>query len=331
MSKVDTSTQIFGRHYDFPIAIAPTGYQKLAGFNGELGTTSAAHAIGTNFVLSSSSTTPLEEVISALPQRDSKYARPWFQLYFLKNRDTVKSLIQRVEKAGFEALVLTCDSVVIGNRHNERKNPLKLPPGMRRYNGKGAVGEGSNKSRQVLNARTAAEAREVRAKWEDQLVDPSLEWHEVIPWLRSQTKLKVIIKGIMTAEDAIKAVDAGADGVYVSNHGGRQLDGLPSTLEALAEVVDAIKGKVPIIFDGGIRRGSDVFKALALGADLCLIGRPALFGLAYNGQEGVEDVLHILERELYRTMSLTGASSIGEIKRGMVGVPKVDSFGVAKL
>lgn len=136
----------------------------------------------------------------------------------------------------------------------------------------------------------------------------------------------------MTAEDAILATETGVDGIVVSNHGGRQLDGVPSTLEVLPEIVDAVKGKsISVIFDGGIATGTDVFKALALGADLCLIGRSALWGLAYKGQQGVEEVLHILERDLWRTMVLTGATSIKQISRDMLGVARRDNFGIAKL
>lgn len=143
--------------------------------------------------------------------------------------------------------------------------------------------------------------------------------------------LKIILKGVMTAEDAVLAVQHGADGIIVSNHGGRQLDSAPSTIEALPEIVDAVKNSIPIMFDGGIRRGSDVFKVLALGADFILIGRPVLYGLGYKGQEGVEAVVNILERELSRVMALAGTTDISKIKRGSLGISRKDTMGVSKL
>lgn len=143
--------------------------------------------------------------------------------------------------------------------------------------------------------------------------------------------MKIVVKGVMTAEDALLAVQHGVDGIVVSNHGGRQLDGVSSTIEALPEIVEAVKGRVPVLVDGGITRGSDVFKALALGADFCLVGRPVLWGLAYDGVKGVKRVLDILERELSRTMTLSGARNVNEIEKGMLGIERQDSFGIAKL
>jgi len=143
--------------------------------------------------------------------------------------------------------------------------------------------------------------------------------------------MKIVVKGVMTAEDALLAIQNKADAIVVSNHGGRQLDSVSSTIEALPEIVEAVKGRVPVLIDGGITRGSDVFKALALGADFCLVGRPALWGLAYDGAEGVKMVLDVLERELYRTMALTGARNVGEIERSMLGVERKDGFGIARL
>lgn len=331
VSKISTATTIFGRRYDIPIAIAPSGYQKLAGYGGEIDVACAAFALGTNLTLSSSSTTSLEDVAAALPKRDDAYPRPWFQLYFTRSREFTMEVIKKAERHGYEALVLTVDTPVMGNRMHERREPLKLPPGMDRANMGGGKATGSSKSRMVLNAKTAAEAAKIEEEYFETLVDSSLCWHEVIPWMRSHTSMKILVKGILTAEDALRAVEAGVDGIVVSNHGGRQLDGVPSTLEALPEIADAVRGRIPVILDGGINRGSDVFKGLALGADLCLIGRSALWGLAWDGQKGVESVLHILERELSRTMTLMGAASLRDISRDMLGWAKTDGFGVAKL
>lgn len=331
VTSIDTRTTILGKRYDIPIAIAPSAYQKLAGGEGEPDTARAAWALGTNITLSSNATTSLEDVAAALPERDEHYPKPWFQLYFLHGRELTGDLIKRAEKAGYEALVLTVDTVVLGNRIHERKKPLQLPKGMEMANKKSRSAGGVSKASMLLHAKTAADFKEIYEENKDTLTDMSLRWDEAIPWLRSQTKMKIILKGIMTEEDAKRAVEAEVDAIIVSNHGGRQLDGVPSTLEALPEVADAVRGKIPVIFDGGITRGSDVFKALALGADLCLIGRTALWGLAWDGQKGVEGVLHILERELARTMALMGVSRLKDITRSMLGRAKKGGFGVAKL
>ncbi|KAF5651858.1 FMn-dependent dehydrogenase [Fusarium sp. NRRL 25303] len=312
--------------------IAPSAYQRLAGYNGEIDVAQAAFARGTNICLSSNATTSLEDVARTLPQRDDKYPKPWFQLYFVRSRDITKELIKRAERAGYEALVLTVDTTTMGNRLHERKNPLKLPSDLSMANMTTIKGGGASKGRLILNSETAEEAAKIEREHSDLLVDSALTWTETIPWLRSQTKMKIILKGVLTAEDALLAVDAGVDAIIVSNHGGRQLDSVPATLEALPEVAGAAKGRIPVLFDGGISKGSDVFKALALGADLCLLGRSALWGLAVNGQQGVETVLNILERELWRTMVLSGAAAIKDITRSMLGVRKSGSgFGIARL
>lgn len=189
-------------------------------------------------------------------------------------------------------------------------------------------------NRELLQATSREEAAKIQeaAKERGLLNDASLTWAETIPWMKQQTRnMKIVVKGVMTAEDSLLAIQHGADAIVVSNHGGRQLDGVASTIEALPEVVEAVKGRVPVLVDGGITRGSDVFKALALGADFCLVGRPALWGLAHDGRRGVEAVLDVLERELTRTMALCGARSLREIEKGMLGVKRRDGFGVAKL
>ena len=239
---MDTATTIFGKRYEIPIAVAPTAYQKLVSDNGEIDVARACHALGTNFILSTNATTTMEDVIEALPPSDGNYPSPWFQLYFLGDRNLTAALIRRAEAAGYEALVLTVDTAVLGNRLPMRKNPFKLPPGLRMENVKSRSAGGVNKARLLLEARTAAEAKKVAQEHSSTLVDASLCWDEVIPWLRSQTEMKIILKGIMTAEDAARAVEAGVDAIVVSNHGGRQLDGVPSTLEMLPEVADAVKG-----------------------------------------------------------------------------------------
>ncbi|KAF4456297.1 FMN-dependent dehydrogenase [Fusarium austroafricanum] len=334
VTHIDTSTTIFNSRYEIPIAIAPSAYQKLASPGGEIDMALASAALGTNLTLSSNATTSLEDVATALKLSETNAdgsPRAWFQLYFVKNRDATKALIQRAEKAGYEALVLTVDTPVMGNRVHERHDSLKLPPGIQMANKTSRKAGGVSKGRLLLNAPTASAARQVIAEHGDALTDSGLTWDEAISWLRSQTKMKIVLKGIMTAEDALKAIEAQVDGIVVSNHGGRQLDGVPATLEVLPEISDAVQRRIPIIFDGGIGRSSDVFKALALGTDLCLIGRSALWGLAYDGQNGVEAVLHILERELSRTMALAGAATVKDISRSMLGpTPAILSTSVTE-
>jgi (S)-2-hydroxy-acid oxidase len=186
-------------------------------------------------------------------------------------------------------------------------------------------------NRLLMNARSASEAAELLANSGSKMHSSSLTWAKTMAFLRGVTKMRIILKGIMTAEDAALAVEHGADAIIVSNHGGRQLSNTCATIQALPEVVAAVKGRIPVILDGGVRTGGDVFKALALGADLVSIGRPALWGLAHGGQEGVEAVLHILERELSRTMALAGVARVADISRDRLGVEVRDSFGIAKL
>ncbi|XP_014562012.1 hypothetical protein COCVIDRAFT_85454 [Bipolaris victoriae FI3] len=316
VSAIDTTTSIFGKRYNIPIALAPSAYYRFASNGGELDSSAASFDMGKNFTLSSNATTSLEDVMQSLPPRDDSYPKPWFQLYSLGSRATTAALVQRAEKTGFEALVLTIDTPVLGNRLHERRHSLELPKHLTIL---------------LLNARTAAEARRAQEEKFDFLVDASLQWSEFVPWLRSQTKMKLVVKGVMTGEDAELAMQAGADAIIVSNHGGRQLDGVPSTLEVLGEVVNAVRGRIPIMLDGGIRRGGDVFKALVLGADLVFVGGPVLWGLAYDGRKGVKTILDILERELTTTMTLAGASSIKKIVRSMLGVSAYDDISVAKL
>lgn len=236
--------------------------------------------------------------------------------------------------AGYQALVLTVDTPVLGNRLAERKEAVILPKGLSLPNlEKTTLGAKPQPSinRQFMNVRSAAEAKALRAAFGSKMHSASLTWERTIQELRKVTDMKIILKGIMTAEDAALSVQYGADAIIVSNHGGRQLDETCSTIEALPEVSGAVNGALPVIIDGGVRTGADVFKCLALGADFVLVGRPALWGLAYDGCRGVETVMHILERELSRTMALAGVRSVKEISRGMLGVANRNGFGVSKL
>lgn len=260
----------------------------------------------------------------------------WFQLYVSQDRAKSSRLIERAERAGYRAFAVTVDTPVLGNRYNERRTQLVLPKPLTLANLEDNDPTATSKpslNRELLQARTREEAAKIQqaARERGLLNDPSLTWHETIPWLKQQTTMKIVVKGVMTAEDALLAVQHDADAIVVSNHGGRQLDGVASTIEALPEVVAAVKGRVPVLVDGGIASESAVFKALALGADFCLVGRPALWGVAYDGVKGVEMVLDVFEREFTRTCALMGVRNVHEVERGMLGVQKQDGFGIAKL
>lgn len=237
-----------------------------------------------------------------------------------------------ISVVGYEALVVTVDTPVLGNRLNERKTPLVLPPHLRLANLEDTTKPKSGKptvNRLLMDARTSKQAHDILKEAGNTTHSAALTW-EVLATLRGATTMKVILKGIMTPEDARLAIEHGADAIVVSNHGGRQLDCVPSTLEALQDIAKAVERRLPVVFDGGVRRGSDVFKAIALGADLVLIGRPVVWGLGYKGQEGLEIVVNILERELSRTMALAGISRIADIRPESLCIAR-NTFGFSRL
>ncbi|KAJ5370668.1 S-2-hydroxy-acid oxidase [Penicillium cataractarum] len=322
VSQVDTSVALFQRKFPIPVGIAPSAMQKLAGQDGEMGMAGAAAAMGLNFTLSSNSTTLLEDVASVRTRCEVRSVAPfWFQIYLTTDLEHRVPLIKRAEAAGYEALVLTVDTPVLGNRINERQTPLILPEGIRLENLEPDKIQGTRKpspNRILMDARTPEQAKIALQEIGGKAHSASLTWESTIKFLRETTKMKIILKGILAPEDAQLAVEYGVDAIIVSNHGGRQLDSVPSTIQALPGVVEAVGGRIPVILDGGIRRGSDLFKALALGADFVLVGRPALWGLAFDGQKGVETVMNILERELTRTMALAGTSNLQEINSSLL-------------
>ncbi|KAK7221472.1 hypothetical protein V2G26_009475 [Clonostachys chloroleuca] len=336
VSDVDTSVEVFGVRSALPVGIAPSAMQRLAGGDGEIDVAKAAAAMGLNLTLSSQSTSSLEDVMRMKIYTEKGLSGPpfWMQIYLHDDIQRSVPLIKRAEAAGYQALVLTVDTPVLGNRLAERKEAVILPKGLSLPNlEKTTLGAKPQPSinRQFMNVRSAAEAKALRAAFGSKMHSASLTWERTIQELRKVTDMKIILKGIMTAEDAALSVQYGADAIIVSNHGGRQLDETCSTIEALPEVSGAVNGALPVIIDGGVRTGADVFKCLALGADFVLVGRPALWGLAYDGCRGVETVMHILERELSRTMALAGVRSVKEISRGMLGVANRNGFGVSKL
>lgn len=291
-----TVTLLGSQKLSMPIGISPTGFQKFAHPEGEKATARAAHKAATVMILSTMSTTSIEDVAAAAPE-----GLRWFQLYMFKDRDASKDLVQRAEKAGYQAIVLTVDTPLTGNRIFDRN---KLTP----------LG---NLAVSIVEGVAGLLDLSGHAYENRSLFDASLTWDDV-KWLKSFTKLPVIVKGILTAEDAIDAVSNGVAAILVSNHGGRQLDTVTSTIEALPEIIRAVEGRVEVYLDGGIRHGTDIIKALALGAKAVFVGRPALWGLAYNGEEGVTQMLEILRKELDLGMALIGASSIDELKSEMV-------------
>ncbi len=293
VSKLDTRVTLLGRELAFPILLAPTAYQKLSHPEGEIATARGAADAGALMVLSSFSTITLEEVAAATN------GPLWFQLYVQPDRGLTRELVHRAEAAGYQALVVTVDTPVLGPRYRELRAKFKLPDGLDRANLRG------------LAAATGAQ-RPTEQNIFSATLDPKLTWKD-IAWLRSITKLPVILKGIQNPDDATRAVQAEVAGIIVSNHGARNLDTGPATIEALPRVAEKIGGRIPVLVDGGIRRGTDVLKALACGANAVLIGRPYVYGLAVDGARGVTRIVNILRRELESAMALCGRPSIASI------------------
>ncbi|KAK8215676.1 (S)-2-hydroxy-acid oxidase [Phyllosticta capitalensis] len=292
VDKADTSAEIFGVKVPFPLGLSPTAYHKLAHPEGEAATSRAAASTGIPMGLSMYATTSLEEVAA-----QSNGNPLVMHMGLMRNRQLNVQLLQRAEKAGFKAIFVSVDCPVLGLRLNEHRNCFQLPEGLDHEN-------------------LPLIGTELEARCEESDYDPTADWNTAIPWLRSQTKLPLWLKGVGTADDVILAIRHGLDGVVVSNHGGRQLDGVPASLDSLRECAAVAKGKIPIAFDGGIRRGSDIFKAIALGADFCFVGRIPIWGLAYNGQQGVELGIKILMNEFKNIMALAGCRSVKEINKG---------------
>jgi isopentenyl diphosphate isomerase/L-lactate dehydrogenase-like FMN-dependent dehydrogenase len=279
----DMRTTVLGTPISMPILIAPTAFHCLAHPEGECATARAAGRAGALMVVSTSSTRSLEAIAS-------EASGPlWFQLY-IHDRKSSEDLIHRATMAGYRALVITVDSPRWGRKERAIRSGFSLPAHLHKAN---------------FTDEDVAKG-DIYVTWES------------LPWLRSLTSLPIILKGILTAEDAVLAVKHGVDGIIVSNHGGRQLDSVSASIEALPEVVDAVDGHCEVYLDGGIRRGTDILKALALGARAVLVGRPILWGLAANGTEGVNHVLELLRTELELAMVLSGRPTLASIDRSLV-------------
>jgi 4-hydroxymandelate oxidase len=294
VSRIDASVTVLGERFATPVLLAPTAFQRLAHAEGELATARAARTAGTVLVASTLSTFSVEEIAA-------EGGALWLQLYVFRDRAITRALVERAEAAGCRAICLTLTVPVQGNRERDARNAFTLPAGVEIANFPGLRQAGfPDATGSRLNAFIGQE------------FDPSLTWDSVA-WLRSITKLPIVLKGILTPEDGAMAVEHGAGAVIVSNHGGRQLDGGEPTLLALPRVASAVDGRIPVLMDGGVRRGADVVKAICLGATAVLIARPYLWGLAVGGQGGVEDVLRILRAEIERTMALLGRPTLGEL------------------
>jgi 4-hydroxymandelate oxidase len=290
-----TTTDRFGSTWPLPLLLAPTALHRMAHDEGEIATARAASATGTPMILSSFSSTAVEEVAA------NTKAPLWMQLYVGRDRDFVLALADRARRAGCTALVLTIDTPVWGTRERDMHNQWRLPHHMEvvnliRPNHDGPTGHSGVGIGEALG-------------W---TIDARMTWADVA-WLAERTPLPVFVKGLCRPDDAHAAIDHGARGIIVSNHGGRQLDGAPPTAESLPFVADAVGRRVPIIVDGGIRRGTDILRAIALGADAVAIGRPVLWGLAAGGSAGVERVIRLLSVEFDLAMALAGCASVEDI------------------
>lgn len=292
---VDIATTVLGTPVSMPILIAPTACHCLAHPEGECATARGAGAAQTLMIASTTATRSIEEIAQVAT------GPLWFQLYVYKGMQISEQLVRRAEAAGYRAIVLTVDLPRLGKRERDLHHQFSIPPA-------------PYKDANFVDDTVFEEKNPLRQPHVNMLT-----W-DAIPWLRSITSLPIILKGILTAEDALLAVEQKVDGIVVSNHGGRQLDGALAGIEALPEVIEAVNGRCEVYMDGGIRRGTDVLKALALGARAVLVGRPILWGLAVNGQEGVYDVLELLRAELALALALAGQPNLASINRSLVKI-----------
>jgi 4-hydroxymandelate oxidase len=301
----DLSTTVLGTRIACPILTAPCGFNALAHPDGELAVARAVAAAGTIQIVSTAATYSLEEVAAAAPA-----GLRWFQLYCYMDRGITRSLVDRAVAAGYRALCLTVDAPFVGRRERDIRNRFGLPPGLRWKNL-----EAFGLDQMAAGGDGSALKRYIESIW-----DAGLTW-ESVEWLRSISPLPVVLKGILSPEDARIARDHGVQGLVVSNHGGRQLDGTISTAEALGAITDTVGSHLEVYVDGGLRRGTDILKALAMGARAVLIGRPYLWGLAVGGEAGVSQVLKLLREELDLSLALAGQTSVTDLPRTLVREP----------
>jgi isopentenyl diphosphate isomerase/L-lactate dehydrogenase-like FMN-dependent dehydrogenase len=295
VSEISTATTVLGTQIALPVVVAPVAYQQLYNLEGECATARAAAAAGTGMCVSTFSTRSHEEIAAAAPGLTQ-----WCQLYVFRDREVTREHLAGAAAAGCSAVVLTVDTPRLAQRERDLRIGFEIPSDLPLPYARASIGDApQNPAEQFA------------------LLDPSVSWRD-LEWMASEGRLPVVLKGITTAEDAETAVEHGAAAIVVSNHGGRQLDGVPATLDALPEVAQAVGGRVEVYVDGGVRRGTDVAKALALGARAVLAGRAPIFGLAAAGEDGVRDVLRLLQEELTLALCLLGCTSPKEVTRAHV-------------
>jgi len=296
VSARSTATTVLGERISMPILTAPTAFHRMAHPDGELATARAAGKAGTIMIVSTLSNTSVEDIAAAAT------GPLWFQLYIYKDREATRELVGRVEAAGARAIALTVDAPVLGSRERDVRNRFTLPGGLNVNNlvarGQGTVG--------------TDDAGSGLHSYVSTFIDPAISWRDV-EWLRGLTRLPLMLKGVCRADDARRAVEAGVSAVIVSNHGGRQLDTSPATIDALPYVADAVAGRAEVYVDGGIRRGTDVVKAIARGARAVCVGRPVIWGLAVDGERGVTRTLEILRAELDTALALCGCPTVDDV------------------
>lgn len=290
MSSIATGVTLLGDTLPHPILLAPTSFQRMSHPEGEVATARGAGKVGAVFVLSTAGTATIEECVAA------SAAPVWFLLYWQSDRGFNRELVARVAAGGARALCVTVDTPTLGDRHRQQRAGFEVPAGL-------ATPHFHDRN---TGLRRAGSGQHAVLTWRD------------VEWLRSLTGLPLVLKGILDPDDAAQAIDVGADGIVVSNHGARNIDTLPATADALPAVAARVDGRVPLIIDGGVRRGTDVLKCLALGASAVMIGRPYVYALAVAGAEGVSHCVGLLRRELETAMALTGRASVQEIDRSLI-------------
>ncbi len=316
VSQIDLSTTVLGEKISMPLLLSPTAMTRLFHHEGEIAVVKAAQQAGIIYTLSSMSTTSIEDIA------ESSNTPKWFQIYVWRDRDLLKNFFKRCKETGYRALCLTVDLPVHGNRERDLKNGLTIPPRIspkllldlfrHPYWTYHFLQNDAMQLANVADHGLASQKQFILKDYIDSQFDPAVTWEDAI-WMVEQWDGPFVIKGISHSEDAKRAVEIGANAIVVSNHGGRQLDHAPGTLEVLEDIVANVGSKIEILIDGGFRRGTDIIKAIALGAKACMIGRPYLYGLCAGGKEGVDRTLQIYQEELYRNMQLIGCRTISEI------------------
>ncbi|HEY2552162.1 MAG TPA: alpha-hydroxy acid oxidase [Streptosporangiaceae bacterium] len=322
VSGIDTSATVLGRRLPLPLILAPTGFTRLASPGGELDVARAAARSGLPFTLSTMATRSIEEVAAV------SSGTKWLQVYVWRDRGLVKDMLSRAAQAGFEAIMITVDTAMLGRRERDVRRGFTMPPKL----GPGTLLDGVlhpawtwsfARSEPITFANVAASAAPQGnaavklAEYTNSQFDPALSWRD-LDWFRAAWDGPILLKGVQTVEDALLAADAGVEAVILSNHGGRQLDGAPPILELVQPVAEAVGDRVQVICDGGIRRGSDIVKAVALGATACMTGRAVLYGLGVAGERGVDHVLDLLAADVRRVMALAGQQRMGELEPGLI-------------